>query len=79
MEDMPINNADFARLISRSEQADKGYCDIVVQSYASMFRAFCAQEGVTREEALALTSCIISSRESVTQAALMQARLRGAT
>jgi hypothetical protein len=68
---------NFDKLLSQSEQADKGYCDIVVQSYASMFRAFCAQEDVTRAEALELTKTIMSARETVTAAILMQRRANG--
>lgn len=55
---------DLNRMIGRADQADKAYADLVVQSYASIFRAFCAQEGVTRAEALELTKAIVSARES---------------
>lgn len=70
------NDTNYDKLLGRSEQADKAYCDLVVQSYASVFRAFCAQEGVTRAEALELTRTIISSREAVTASILLQNKLR---
>lgn len=50
--------------IGASEQSAKAYCDRVIYSYASMFRAFCEQEGVTRAEALELTKAIVSARET---------------
>jgi len=72
-----MSNSDFNfdRLLARSDQADKGYCDIVVHSYASIFRAFCAQDGVTRSEALELTKVIVGARETVTAAMLAQRHL----
>jgi len=66
------NSKDYEKLIHDTEQSTAGYCTIAVQNYASIFRAFCAQDGVTRGEALELTKAIISSRETVMSAIVMQ-------
>lgn len=59
---------ELNRLLGRSEQADKAYCDMVLHSYATMFRALCAEDGITRAEAMEIVRTIISSRESVNAA-----------
>ena len=60
-----------------SDQATAAYCARVVYSYASMFRAFCAEQGVSRTEAREMVKTIISARESVAVAMLGQAQARG--
>lgn len=57
--------------LHESEQSAKAYCDHVIYSYASMFRAFLAQDGLTRAEALALTVAIVSARESAAVSAMV--------
>ena len=57
---------------NRSEQSTQAYCDHVVYAFAAMFRAFCAQEGVTREEALELTKTVIYARESAMTTEIMR-------
>lgn len=51
----PIPPLDIGRL----DQASAMLRDIHPPFFASIFRAFCAEDGVTREDALALTKSYI--------------------
>lgn len=76
MSDEPIDDREITRMTARADQAHKAYCEVNVAGYASFFRAFCAQEGVTREEALRMTLAIISARETVTMALVTGTAIR---
>ncbi len=63
--------------VGEADQATSLYCDLVVNKYASIFRAFCNQDGISRAEALSMTQTIISSRET-TGLLLMEQRRKEA-
>jgi hypothetical protein len=48
--------------ISNLEQSTKVLTDHFVPYVSSIFRAFCAQDGVKREEALAFTISLVTSQ-----------------
>lgn len=48
--------------ISNLEQSTKVIADHFVPYVSSIFRAFCSQDGVTREEALAFTISLVTSQ-----------------
>ncbi|MCP4661030.1 MAG: hypothetical protein GY856_36980 [bacterium] len=55
MTDPPKPRFDVAAF----DQVSKLALDTIVPHWASVFRAFCAEEGVTREEAMTLTTAMI--------------------
>lgn len=58
--------------IGKSDQAQALLRDLHPPFFAAIFRAFCAEEGVTREEALALTVAYLQSWVGVQVAGSMR-------
>jgi len=55
----PSSSKEWARLMAGMDQKSKAFTDATVPFVSSVFRAFCDQEGVTREEAMALTRTLL--------------------